>query len=189
MVTKVSVLRMPAVVAALGFILAAAGCQSGNPLGALNIGGGQQDAPQERITSDELMAYCPGVSIRGSQAVIDNFARGGQDDPSKLIHRASLTEATRACTYSGGMMGITVAVAGRVVPGPAGNVGNVRLPIRITAYQGQDIVHDQVYSHDVAISDVAGATQFVFSDQSLSLPNTGARNVLIFVSFENGRGS
>lgn len=184
MVTRVSVRRRPAVFAALGFILAVAGCQSGNPIGALNIAGGQRDSGQERITSDELLAYCPAVQIRARQAVHDTFQRGGQDDPQKLVYRASITDATRACTYNGGTMGMTVAVAGRVVPGPAGAAGSVTVPIRIIAYRDQEVIHEQVYNHQVAISDVAGATQFVFSDSSISMPTPTSRNVLIFVAFD-----
>ena len=184
MVTRVSFLRKPAVFATLGFILAVAGCQSGNPLGALNVGGGQKDGEQERISAEELLAYCPSVTLRERQAVHDTFQRGGEGDPARLVYRASLTEVTRACTFGGGNLGMTVAVAGRVVPGPAGTAGSMSLPIRVTAYRGQEVIHDRVHNHQVAIGDTAGATQFVFSDSSIAMPNPTARNVLIFVSFD-----
>lgn len=183
MVMRASVRTSPAVFAALGFILAAAGCQSGNPIAALNIGG-KQDAGEERVTVEELLAYCPSATIRETQAVHDSFQRGGEGDPKRLVHRASLTEVTRACTYGNGVLGMNVAVAGRVVPGPAGTTGTVRLPIRITVYQGQQVIHDRVQDHQVTIADTAGATQFIFSDAGISMPQPTAQNVFVFVGFD-----
>jgi hypothetical protein len=98
-----------------------------------------------------------------------------------------MAEVTRACTHRDGLLGMTVAVAGRVVPGPAGTTGSVRLPIRITVYRGQEAIHDQVHEHQVAIADTAGATQFVFSDSSIAMPTPAAQNVFVFVAFDAPR--
>ena len=183
MVMRASVRTSPAVLAALGFILAAAGCQSGNPVAALNIGG-QQDAGEERITVEELLAYCPSATIREAQSVHDTFQRGGDGEPSRIVHRSSLTEVTRACTYGNGVLGMTVAVAGKVVPGPVGTTGTVRLPIRVTVYQGGQIIHDRVQDHQVTVADTAGATQFIFNDAGISMPQPSSQNVQVFVGFD-----
>ena len=129
------------------------------------------------------MAYCPAVSIREQNTIHDSYQRGGEGDPTKLVYRASITEATRACSYGGGAIGMTVGVAGRVVPGPAGSTGAVPAPIRVTVYRGTEVIHDQVHNYQVAIADTAGATQFVFTDQSVSVPNVTARNINVFVGF------
>lgn len=189
MVTSVSARRRPAVFAVLGIVLALAGCQSGNPLGALNIGGGgaaqQPPADDGRITPEELLAYCPRLTIRNEDAVHDSYQRGGQGDPQKLVFRASISDATRACNYAGGTLSMTIAAAGRVIPGPVATTGAVRLPIRVTVYRDTEIIHDQVHDYQVAIGDTAGATQFVFTDASLSMPNPTARNIRIFVGYDN----
>lgn len=176
--------------AVAGLAVLIAGCQSGNPLGALNMGGGdggvqqQAAAPDDRITVEELRAYCPSASIRTDGVVHSSYQRNAQDDPSALIYQASVSDVTRACTYQGGMTNITVAVAGRVVPGPQGQPGTVTLPMRITVFRDTEEIQSQAVSYQVAVADVAGATQFVFTDASITIPNPTARNIRVVVGFE-----
>lgn len=176
--------------AAAGFILAVAGCQSSDPLGALNIGGrggGEQQqaaAPDGRITAEELRGYCPPVSIRTTGAVHTSYQRNAQDDPSALVYQASLSDVTRSCTYEGGMTSMTIAAAGRVVPGPQGTAGSITVPIRVSVFRDTEQILSQVHNHQIAVADIAGATQFVFTDTSVSIPNPTARNIRVLVGFE-----
>lgn len=180
--------RRLALGAAGGILLAVTGCQSGDTLGAMRLPGtgGEQAEPRVRegqITTQELLAYCPAISIQGSDAVYRNYQRGGQDDPSKLVIQATMSESTRSCTYGGGMLGMTVAVAGRVVPGPVSSPGSVTLPIRVRILQGTQVLRDQTFNHQVAIADTIGATQWVFTDSSFSMPQPSQSDVRVFVSF------
>ena len=174
--------------AAAGLALALSGCQSGDTLGALNIGGGQNQsqppAGQETITAAELMAYCPEVTASAKNAVLNSYQRGGDGDATKLVYRAAITDATRSCTYGGGMTSMTIGLAGRVIPGPMGAAGTVRLPISITVYQDTAQIHSQRFDHEVAIADVAGATQFIAVDKNFSMPNPTSRNVRVIIGFE-----
>lgn len=181
--------RRLAVLAAMGIVLAVAGCQSGDTLGALKLpgtGGGQEQAPPAddgRITTQELLAFCPQVSIRESESIQRTYARGGQDNPDKLIYQAAITESTRSCTYQNGMLGMTVALAGRVVPGPVSSTGTITLPLRVRVVQGSDVIFDQTFRQDVVIADTVGATQFVFTDSSFSMPQPTQTNIRVFASF------
>lgn len=173
----------------VGVTLAVAGCQSGDTLGALRLpgtGGGQAAQPPAqdgRISAEELVAFCPQVTIREANSIYRTYQRGGQDDPSKLTLQATMTESTRSCTYGNGMLGMTIAVAGRVVPGPAGGAGTVTLPVRVRVAQGADVIHDQTYNQQVVLADTIGATQWVFTDSSYSMPQPSQTNVRVFVSF------
>lgn len=173
--------------ALMGSMLALAGCQSGNPLSALTGAGSGNAAPQQaaegRITVQELTAYCPAAAVRDAQAVTDTYARGGQDDPTKLIHRAALTDVTRSCVYQAGSVSITVAVAGRIVPGPAGTTGTVRLPLRVVVMRDAEEILSRNVAQEVAVNDTIGATQFIFTE-TLSIPTPTARNIRIFAGFE-----
>lgn len=168
-----------AVVALLGVV---AGCQASDTLGGL--GGGQSTPPPGQITQAELLGYCPSVGVRQADAVIDSYQRGGQDNPSKLIYRATINDATRSCTYQNGQTYMTIAIAGRVVPGQASAVGNMRMPIRVTVYEDTQQIYTQLHQYDVAISDTIGATQFVFSDSSFSMPNPTRRNIRVVIGYE-----
>lgn len=174
--------RHVAAAATICAALAAAGCQSGDGASALNIG--RQPAPAERISPDELLAYCPGVVVAQEGAVYNSYQRGGQDDPSKLIFRASIIDATRSCTFQDGIMGMTIAVAGRVVPGPAGGPGTVRVPLRITLYREAEEIYTQRYDHEVAVGAAVGATQFVVTDTGVSTPRPTGRNMRVVVRYE-----
>lgn len=164
----------------------ASGCQVGETLGGL--GGGRSSPPPGAVTQEELIGYCPSVTVRQSDAILDSYQRGGQDDATKLIYRATINDATRSCTYQGGQTAMTIAVAGRVVPGQAGTVGTMRLPIRISVYQDNQQIHSQVHNYDAAIADTIGATQFIFTDNSFSMPNPTRRNVQVIIGFEKEDG-
>lgn len=172
--------------AALGLALSLSGCQSGDALGALKIGGGQgqQQEGRETITAGELLAYCPPVTLDADSAVLNSYQRGGDGDASKLIYRAAITDMTRSCTYGGGMTNITVGIAGRVIPGPVGTAGALRLPVRIKVYQDTTEIHSQRIEHDVNIADIAGATQFMLVDREFSMPNPTSRNIRVIVGFD-----
>ena len=173
--------------AALGLGLTLSGCQSGDALGALKIGGGGQGQQQEgrdTISAGELLAYCPSVTLAANDAVLNSYQRGGDGDATKLVYRAAITDTTRSCTYGGGTTSIAIGVAGRVIPGPAGSAGTVRLPMRIKVYQDTAEIYSQRIDHDVAIADTAGATQFMLVDKNFSMPNPTSRNVRVIIGFE-----
>ena len=173
--------------AALGLGLTLSGCQSGDALGALKIGGGGQGQQQEgrdTISAGELLAYCPSVTLAASDAILNSYQRGGDGDAARLVYRAAITETTRSCTYGGGMTAMAIGIAGRLIPGPAGSAGTVRLPVRVKVYQDTTEIYSQRLDHDVAVADTAGATQFMLVDKNFSMPNPTSRNVRVIVSFD-----
>lgn len=174
-------------VAALGFILAVAGCQSSDSGNVLNVAADKpKQEEQERISAAELRAYCPRVTLRSGTAYYNTYAKGGQDDPSKLLYQASITDVTRSCAYGDGTVTMTVAAAGKVVPGPAGQGGTVTMPIRIAAVRGEEVLYSQLHKYAVQIAAGAGATQFVFTDPAAVIPTPTARNIEVFVGFDEG---
>ncbi|MBI1622004.1 hypothetical protein [Aquamicrobium zhengzhouense] len=186
MVAPVSGRGSAAVFTVIGLALALSGCQS-NPLSVLGGGSSEpqqvQTLPEGKVTQEELLAYCPAVSMRELRAVHDTYQRGGDGDASKLVYRATLADATRACTYGGGMTNLTIAVAGRVIPGPAGAVGTAQLPLQLTVYRDNEVIQDKTVNHPVAIADTVGATQFVLTDTTISIPNPQERNIRVLVGF------
>ncbi len=81
---------------------------------------------------------------------------------------------------------MTVAVAGRVVPGPRGQPGTISMPIRIVAVRGNDVVYSELFRQSVTITDTSGATQFIFSDPNVSVPGGITRGVRILAGFDEG---
>lgn len=181
--------RILATLATSGFMLAVAGCQSGG--GSNFLGGGTKDpsvvaAEEGKILASELLAYCPPVALRDGTAYFNTYAKGGQDDPAKIVYQASLTDATRSCTRANGMMTMKVGVAGKVVPGPLGTAGTVTMPIRIAVLQGETVLYSQLHKNQVQVSDPSTATQFVFTDSNVVIPVPTARDIQVFIGFDEG---
>lgn len=185
----------PASFLALGVSLALAGCQSGGPLGGLESGSGRTVAQRPdgqsagdvgTVRESELRAYCPPVALREGTAYFRTYQGGDRSDPEKIVYQASISDVTRTCRRGQDAFSMTVAVAGRVVPGPAGTTGTLTMPIRIAALRGEEVVFSRLYSHQVTIDDTSGATQFIFKAQDVAIPGVADRGVQVFVGYDEG---
>ena len=196
--------RFPASLCAAGLILALAGCQSGGGLSKLDPG--VKDAPpppSTKISEKDLLAYCPTVTLREGTAFYSQYAKGAkktkkdEDDPlanpnaqpdnsAGLIYQASITDVTRSCNYQGGMLTMTVAVAGKVVPGPMSKTGAVTLPIRIAVLRDGDVIYSNLAKYPVQVSDTSEAAQFLYSNANVTFDAPAKRNIQIFAGFDGG---
>jgi hypothetical protein len=182
-------MRIAAGAASIGALVALAGCQSGGALD-LGLGGWGSQKPQpaappsDTITADELRAYCPRVTLRSGTAFYSTYERGGDGDKNKIVYQASLTDVTRSCEYSGGMLNMAVATAGRVVPGPVARDGTITMPSRIAVVRGEEVLYSKLHQYQTSIAALSPATQFVFKDPDVSIPVPTARNIEVFVGFD-----
>jgi len=196
--------RFPASLCAAGLILALAGCQSGGGLSKLDPG--VKDAPpppSTKISEKDLLAYCPTVTLREGTAFYSEFAKGAkkakkdEDDPlaspgaqpdnsASLIYQAAITDVTRSCNYQGGMLTMTVAVAGKVVPGPMGKAGPVTLPIRIVALRDGEVIYSNLAKYPAQVNDTSEAAQFLYSNPNVTFDAPAKRNIQIFAGFDAG---
>ena len=182
-------MRIAARAAALSTLVALAGCQSG---GVLDLGLGGWGSPKAQpaappsgtVTADELRAYCPRVTLRSGTAFYSTFERGGDGDKSRIVYQASITDVTRSCQYDGGMLNMAVAAAGRVVPGPVAKDGTITMPIRIAVVRGEEVLYSKLHQYQTSIAALAPATQFLFKDPGVSIPIPTARNIEIYVGFD-----
>jgi len=168
---------------ALAAIMLAAGCQSGSSGGALGLSGGK---PRETVLQSELTGYCPRVQLREGTAYYNSYAKGGQDDPARIVYQASISDVTRSCSRAGGMLTMKIAVAGRVVTGPAGGPGTVTMPIRVAVTRGEEVIYSELHRHPVAVSEGSGATQFVFASPDVTMPIPAEGTVEVFAGYDEG---
>jgi hypothetical protein len=175
----------------LSFILAAAGCQSGDGAGLLGTGGSGQDAgpkaaPEGKVLQSDLRAYCPPVTLREGTSFFNTYEKRAENDPTKLIYQSSISAVTRTCTYNGGMITMNIAVAGKVVPGPLATDGSVTMPIRIVVSSGADMLYSQLHKFEVAVNKQSGATQFLFNDPNVTFPQPAPGTVQVFAGYDEG---
>ena len=183
MISRSSDGRLLAGFALCGFILVVAGCQSGDSAAVLGAGG---EGKPEKIQQSELTAYCPQVTLREGTAFFSSYAKGGQDDPAKLSYQASISDVTRSCSRANGLLTLNVGVAGRIVPGPAGVAGSVKMPIRIAVLQGDTVLYSQLHNHEVALDGSGAATQFIFNDPNVTVPIPSEESLQVFAGYDEG---
>ena len=133
--------RFLAAFALAGFMLAVAGCQSGDSGSVLGFGGKEQKAEagrRPRSWRATCLAYCPQVTLREGTGFFNTYAKGGEDDPAKLIYQASISDVTRSCTtrqrhadHEGR------ASPGASFPGPPARPAPSTMPIRIAVMRGE----------------------------------------------------
>jgi hypothetical protein len=179
--------RFVAVLLAVGFMAAAAGCKSSDSSDALDPGTGEgASAPEGKVLQSELRAYCPSVSLREGTSYFNTYEKNSQDDPTKLIYQSSLTAITRKCTYGSGMITMDIAVAGKVVPGPVATDGTVKMPIRVAVMRGDEVLYSNLTPYEVRVSKASGATQFVFHDANVTFPTPEPGSVEVFAGYDEG---
>lgn len=167
-----------------GCVIGLAGCQSGGSAG--EAAAPADGAPaRPTISQAELDAFCPPVAVRQGTASYNSYARGGQGDPAKISYQASISAASRACSRADGMLTITVAVAGRVVPGPAGAPSAVTLPIRVAVTRGDEVLYSQMIKDQVNVTSANAATQYMVRDSNVVIPVPDRRNVRVQVGFDD----
>jgi len=213
--------RFVAGLALTGFMLAAAGCQSGDN-GILNLGIGKKTDPtappppqDPRVLASQLQAYCPKVTLRDGTAYFNTYAKGAPQskkkkvdpelaaeaaaaaqpapdgtivdpnkDPTKIIYQASISDVTRDCVRANGQLTMTIAVAGKIVPGPMFTPGTITMPIRIAVMHGPDVLYSQIHPYQIQVSDPSTATQFVFTDSNVVVPEPTARDYQAFAGYD-----
>ena len=175
----------------LGFMLAVAGCQSGDSTSVLGVGGSgdstPKTAPEGKVLQSELRAYCPPVTLREGTAFFSTYEKKGDADPTKLMYQSSISAVTRSCSYGGGMITMNIAVAGRVVPGPVATDGSVTMPIRIVVSDGSRApLYSQLLKYEVSVRKASCATQFVFNDPNVTFAQPAPGTVQVFAGYDEG---
>ena len=159
------------------------GCNSSSP--GLGLNSSTADASAQP-TPVVVQAYCPQIVMRDQNAVYRAYARGGQDNPDKLLYQASFNDATRQCTANETTLTINLVAQGRIVQGPAGTPGSVNLPVLVEVVDGDNVLYSQKVAYPVDVP--VGGTQFIFSKADIQIPNAAggaSRFTRVRLGFDN----
>lgn len=166
-------------VVAMGALLALAACQGAGTGEVLDV-----SASDETFTEADLRAYCPRITLLEGTAFLRTYTAGNDGNPDEVVHQAVISDVTRTCRYRDGQLYMTVAAAGRVVNGPKGSPGSINLPVRVAVRAGEDLPYSQLGRLDIAMG--GGATQFIYRDDQVVLPEPQIRNLQVLVGFDEG---
>jgi hypothetical protein len=171
--------------------------------------------PDPKVVASQLQAYCPKVTLRDGTAYFNTYAKVSQKpkkkadatgtdtqaaqpapdgtavdpntDPTKIIYQASITDVTRDCSRANGQLTMKIGVAGKIVPGPMFSPGTISMPIRIAVMHGTDVLYSQLRPYQVQVSDPSTATQFVFTDSNVVIPEPSARDYQAFAGYDEAK--
>lgn len=153
----------------------------------LGLGDNDRQPAKEQVSERELRAYCPPLQLRSGTAFYSVYKNRAEQTAKNVVYQASIDDVTRSCAYNAdGSATMTVAVAGKVVTGPAGSTGTINLPIRIAVLRSGDVVSSTLHKYAVAIGDTSGATQFIYNDPSLVISGPVNASLQVFVGFDRG---
>lgn len=148
---------------------------------------------QDRSTASGvavIQGACPKVVFREGTTFYRQYARGGDGDSSKVTYQASLADATRSCRLSQDQTQLTIDVvaAGRLVAGPLGKAGDVKLPIRVAVIDRvtKGVLYTNLTTQTVNLSGATLTAQFVFNNPNVVIPAGAAKETEIFVGFDSG---
>lgn len=137
-------------------------------------------------TGDIVEGSCPVVVLRDGTAFLRTYARGGQDDPQKVVYQASLADTTRNCTINESTLNITVMAQGRLVLGPEGAPGRYKLPIRVAVVDNQTTLYSELTQFEVEVPAGSSSTQFLFTKANVAIPGGAGRQAKVFLGFDEG---
>ncbi len=106
------------------------------------------------------------------------------DESARIIYQASITDVTRDCVRANGQLSMKIAVAGKVVPGPMFSPGTITMPIRTAVMHGTDVLYSQIHQYQVQVTDPSVATQFVFTDSNVVVPEPSAQDYQAFAGYD-----
>ncbi len=169
-----------------------AGCNSsgggalklGNQQVSNKTGGGVDPQTGSRV----VQGVCPKVELREGTAYFRKYARGGEDDPTKVLYQAAIADTTRQCSITGDQMTINLVVAGRAAAGPAGKSGPIQLPIRVAVVEkgSNSVLYSELTPYQTNLPEGTPTTQFLFSKPDVTIPIAASRTVRVFVGFDEG---
>lgn len=164
-----------------------AGCTSADPRSVLGSGGANQQPAIDAATDAAVVqGACPAVTLREGTAYYTTYSKGGDGDPAKVIHQASIADTTRQCRISGDQMIITVVVSGRVVGGPQAKTGVVDLPLRVVALEGEKVLYSELQKHPVSLVEGGPAEQFIYTNATVTFPASASRSAKLYAGFDPG---
>lgn len=130
-------------------------------LGTKLLMGNANPPPLSAPVDDSVKRECPPIDVLAGTASYRVYDTPGATDPFSIRYQANIADTARECSSLGVEAAIRVGLTGRVIVGPKGGPGAVRLPLRIAVVDERNQpVYSQARMIDVTIP--AGQTQVDF---------------------------
>jgi len=189
--------------------LAAGGCGMSSLTSGLGggwFGGGQDKAKSDSgaVSQDQLLAAaktdvpatsslpdvtqpCPRFQVWPREGYVTIYEPGRVGDGLAVMHRGEITKTARECQFEQGTMSIKYGFSGRVLLGPKGKSGHVKLPLNVfvTDAKREKVLTDKVsIDVDVLVDKPIGYFSFVKSLSFTIAEGSRPADYEVFVAFD-----
>ena len=138
-------------------------------------------------TRSDLVDYCPAVRIRAGTETYREFPKGAdKENDDELRHQATITKVARECAYVGQNLEIKVGARGRLITGPKGQAGDVKMPIRVAVTKGNETIYSKLHRPVEVIPSGSTSAAFSFVDDKVVVPAPTAANLRVYIGFDEG---
>ena len=185
-------------------VVFAGGCSVGGT-GALSASGSEEPAstalgfaaepspksplPVTRVQAD---VTCPPVEIREGASTLTVGPQGESNNTMSLKYQGTFVRAARDCSVVGSDMVVKVGVQGRIVIGPAGGPGEVRVPVRIAVVEeapgGFKPIVTKLIRIPVTVAPGQGNVMFSHVEPGVTFPlptpSSVLDNYIVYVGFD-----
>jgi hypothetical protein len=133
---------------------------------------------------------CPTMDIRQGASTYSVAAPGQEPNATNLRYQASIARASRECHLLGTNMTIKVGLQGRVLLGPAGDTGQLEVPVRLALVEEgmqPKAVWTKLYRIPVTVPPGQTNVSFVHIEEDMTVPKPSAAaldNYVIYVGFD-----
>ncbi len=169
--------RVPAaVVVALGAVLA--GCSSSmftTPASTLTsfFASASTTATGTNAAGVAADFECPSIGIRAGASTLSVKANPSEESAMNLRYQVGIGQTARECKLNGQTLTMRVGIQGRIILGPAGEAGQIELPLRLAVvHEGPEpkTIFTKLNRVPVTIPPGDSNIQFTTIEEDLSFP-------------------
>jgi hypothetical protein len=123
--------------------------------------------------------------------MVQGQSQSGEQGALSLRYQASFVRAARECIVKGKDVTIKVGVQGRVILGPAGGAGDLKIPLRYALVEEElgrtKMIWSKLYIIPVTVPDQQPNVEFkhVEEDMTVPIPNPDKlENYMVYIGFD-----
>lgn len=131
-----------------------------------------------------IATQCPPIKVRPGGEAMFSYGGARVGDATKLQYQAVISDTSRNCVVSNGLITVNMGAVGRVLLGPAGRQTSVTVPLRFAVERQGQAVYSEKFSIPVAITPPAEAQDFVKVVENIQVPYLEGDDITIWVGFD-----